>query len=237
MEPYIIVYLIPLTLFASLIYFILIRQNSFEKRVAQYIPRHRLPQKRQVHIQQQKRQLKQYRLMFPLIGVGMILYFGYLHYSDEGTLTLSPLLISNVIFAACFTFLMSYLFIGITKRNIKAQQMLLETMSDTDYNLYLKIVKEQPSYLPQVMVCQEKLYFILNYSLKEFELSKIIWASLDKDRGLFFKLSVIQGEEKDGVIKQQRSGSVTLPKQVGQMLKNLIDSYRFPSYYDDDNQR
>ena len=79
MEPYIIVYLIPLTLFASLIYFILIRQNSFEKRVAQYTPRHRLPQKRQVHIQQQKRQLKQYRLMFPLIGVGMILYFGYLH--------------------------------------------------------------------------------------------------------------------------------------------------------------
>ena len=160
-------------LMGALLYFVAFRKNDFEQRVARYIPYHAISDERKGYLEKVEK-YKRYicnglAIFFALI---FIIPLGYLIALDivqekmllqVATWVLSPLI---------FLFWGYYLLSCVVKRNAKVQHLLLEEMSDNDFDYLLKVQKNLSwlrKYFPFFILCKDKLYFLTFFTIREID--------------------------------------------------------------------
>ena len=160
-------------LMGALLYFVVFRKNDFEQRVARYIPYHAISVERKRYLEKVEK-YKRYicnglAIFFALI---FIIPLGYLIALDivqekmllqVATWALSPLI---------FLFWGYYLLSCVVKRNAKAQHLLLEEMSDNDFDYLLKVQKNLSwlrKFFPFFILCKDKLYFLTFFTIREID--------------------------------------------------------------------
>lgn len=109
--------------------------------------------------------------------------------------------------------LLSYVF----KRNEKALRMLVEQMSDTDFESLLKIKSSLfvlTCYNPPFVLCNHRLYIFVFYAIREIDPTKITcmnWSHV-----------------KDGMlvtIKESKKILVTIPRGVFSYFLQIVQKY------------
>ena len=115
--------------------------------------------------------------------------------------------------------LLSYVF----KRNEKALRMLVEQMSDSDFELLLKVkdcLSLDNRYSPPFVLCNNKLYIFIFFAIKEIDPTQITdldWSYRRNDIYVEFK-----APEK--II-------FTLPKKVLPYFLQIIEKYTNQKFY------
>ena len=160
-------------LMGALLYFVAFRKNDFEQRVARYIPYHAISVERKRYLEKVEK-YKRYicnglAIFFALI---FIIPLGYLIALDivpkEMLLQVASWALSPII----FLFWGYYLLSTVVKRNAKAQHLLLEEMSDNDFEYLLKVQKNLSwlrKYFPFFILCKDKLYFLTFFTIREID--------------------------------------------------------------------
>ena len=165
------------TLMGVLLYFVAFRKNTFEQRVARYIPYHAISDERKRYLEKVEK-YKRYicnglAIFFALI---FIIPLGYLIALDIVQEKMLPQIASWALSPIIFLFLVYYLLSYVVRRNAKAQHLLLEEMSERDFAYLLKIQKDLPwlrKYFPFFIICKEKLYFLTFFTIQEIDPKKI----------------------------------------------------------------
>ena len=173
------VFFLMLPILGVIMYFVMVRKNAFEERLALYRPQHQLSQKRQVYLKgARKFRLWFVGIFFVIFVAPSIIYFilmfqestakWYVLYPNE--MIVESLIIFLIGFLAYY--LLSYVF----KRNEKALRMLVEQMSDSDFELLLKIKERLPfinKYDTSFVLCNHQLYFFTFFAIREIDPTKI----------------------------------------------------------------
>ena len=159
-----------------LLYFVAFRKNDFEQRVARYIPYHAISDERKRYLEK----VEKYRryicnglaIFFALI---FIIPLGYLIALDilKGWMLMQ--VASWALSPIIFLFWGYYLLSAVVKRNAKAQHLLLEEMSDKDFEYLLKVQKNLSwlrKYFPFFILCKDKLYFFTFFTIREILIRK-----------------------------------------------------------------
>ena len=225
MDSFYIICFAPLFLFTLVfLYFIVVRKNAFEERLALFRPTHKLSQKREAYRQQVRKYSKYAHIILlvilylPLCVLIAILIkeeyektgiLNILSIYDDTKMTLLSVYVPIL--------LLHYLLFYVIKRNEKAQHMLLEQMSDDDFELLLK-VKDSLSftskYNPPFVLCNDKLYIFIFFAIKEIDPTQI--TDLDwsyRRNGIF-----IEFKAPEKII-------FTLPKKVLPHFLQIIEKY------------
>ena len=182
-----------------LFYFVAVRKNAFEERVAHYIPYHALERERKVYMEK----VDKYK-RYICIGLGIflsvfivlpfVLFFvtiskggGNFSVSEQLTLLMIPLFLFLMIY-----YLLSY----VVKRHAKAQHLLLEEMSKEDFDYLLEVQKSLSwlrKYFPFFILCKKKIYFLTFFTIKELDPKQIkkirFWNSRRGNRTILIKSS------------------------------------------------
>ena len=231
MDSFYIICFAPLFLFTLVfLYFTVVRKNAFEERLALFSPTRHLSQKREAY-RQQVRKYSKYEniillviLYLPLcVLIAILLKEEYektgilniLSIYDDTKMTLLSVYVPIL--------LLHYLLFYVIKRNEKAQHMLLEQMSDDDFELLLK-VKDSLSftskYNPPFVLCNDKLYIFIFFAIKEIDPTQI--TDLDwsyRRNGIF-----IDFKAPEKII-------FTLPKKVLPHFLQIIEKYTNQKFY------
>jgi hypothetical protein len=225
MDSFYIICFAPLFLFTLVfLYFTVVRKNAFEERLALFRPTHKLSQKREAYRQQVRKYSKYAHIILlvilylPLCVLIAILIkeeyektgiLNILSIYDDTKMTLLSVYVPIL--------LLHYLLFYVIKRNEKAQHMLLEQMSDDDFELLLK-VKDSLSftskYNPPFVLCNDKLYIFIFFAIKEIDPTQI--TDLDwsyRRNGIF-----IEFKAPEKII-------FTLPKKVLPHFLQIIQQY------------
>ena len=212
------------------LYFTVVRKNAFEERLALFRPTHKLSQKREAYRQQVRKYSKYAHIILlvilylPLCVLIAILIkeeyektgiLNILSIYDDTKMTLLSVYVPIL--------LLHYLLFYVIKRNEKAQHMLLEQMSDDDFELLLK-VKDSLSftskYNPPFVLCNDKLYIFIFFAIKEIDPTQI--TDLDwsyRRNGIF-----IEFKAPEKII-------FTLPKKVLPHFLQIIEKYTNQKFY------
>ena len=232
MDSFYIICFAPLFLFTLVfLYFTVVRKNAFEERLALFRPTHKLSQKREAYRQQVRKYSKYAHIILlvilylPLCVLIAILIkeeyektgiLNILSIYDDTKMTLLSVYVPIL--------LLHYLLFYVIKRNEKAQHMLLEQMSDDDFELLLK-VKDSLSftskYNPPFVLCNDKLYIFIFFAIKEIDPTQI--TDLDwsyRRNGIF-----IEFKAPEKII-------FTLPKKVLPHCLQIIEKYTNQKFYD-----
>jgi len=173
------IFFLMLPILGVIMYFVMVRKNAFEERLALYRPQHQLSQKREAYL----KGVHKFRLW--IIGIAIVMFtaplliFFIVMLQEAGIRAalysfFPNEMITLVIYLIVFLvyWLLSYVF----KRNEKALRMLVEQMSDSDFDLLLK-VKDYLSldnrYSPPFVLCNHQLYLFLFYTIREIDPAKI----------------------------------------------------------------
>ena len=151
-------------------YLIVQHKSNFEKRLAYHTPRLLTPE-RQEYINGAERYIKKVSIIIGLFaGFPLMIMCAFL-LPEAGA---SVIFLIIVIFIA-INFLGIYLLYRFFKRNIKNQQALLEQMSDSDFQLLLRVNKEIYlfKYFPPFVLCKDKLYLFTSLTVEEIDPTKI----------------------------------------------------------------
>ena len=231
MDSLYIICFAPLFLFTLVfLYFTVVRKNAFEERLALFRPTHKLSQKREAYRQQVRKYSKYAHIILlvilylPLCVLIAILIkeeyektgiLNILSIYDDTKMTLLSVYVPIL--------LLHYLLFYVIKRNEKAQHMLLEQMSDDDFELLLK-VKDSLSftskYNPPFVLCNDKLYIFIFFAIKEIDPTQI--TDLDwsyRRNGIF-----IEFKAPEKII-------FTLPKKVLPHFLQIIEKYTNQKFY------
>ena len=206
------------------LYFTVVRKNAFEERLALFRPTHKLSQKREAYRQQVRKYSKYAKIILLVIFylplcvlIAILLKEEYektgilniLSIYDDTKMTLLSVYVPIL--------LLHYLLFYVIKRNEKAQHMLLEQMSDDDFELLLK-AKDSLSftskYNPPFVLCNDKLYIFIFFAIKEIDPTQI--TDLDwsyRRNGIF-----IEFKAPEKII-------FTLPKKVLPHFLQIIQQY------------
>ena len=170
---------VSLVLLLVFMYFTMVRKNEFEERLALYRPQHQLSQKREAYL----KKVSKFRLW--VTGIIIVIFlaplFVYLVLMiQEGVVVLHLLfpdeIIGETLLSLLIPFLVYCLLSYVFKRNEKALRMLVEQMSDSDFDLLLK-VKDSLFFLtrynPPFVLCNKQLYFFIFYAIREIDPTKI----------------------------------------------------------------
>ena len=231
MDSFYIICFAPLFLFTLVfLYFTVVRKNAFEERLALFSPTRNLSQKREAYRQQVRKYSKYAHIILlvilylPLCVLIAILIkeeyektgiLNILSIYDDTKMTLLSVYVPIL--------LLHYLLFYVIKRNEKAQHMLLEQMSDDDFELLLK-VKDSLSftskYNPPFVLCNDKLYIFIFFAIKEIDPTQI--TDLDwsyRRNGIF-----IEFKAPEKII-------FTLPKKVLPHFLQIIEKYTNQKFY------
>ena len=206
-------------LMGALLYFVAFRKNHFEQRVARYIPYHAISVERKRYLEKVEK-YKRYicnglAIFFALI---FIIPLGYLIALDivqekmllqVATWALSPLI---------FLFWGYYLLSCVVKRNAKAQHLLLEEMSDNDFDYLLKVQKNLSwlrKFFPFFILCKDKLYFLTFFTIREIDPKQV-----EKIRLWYSK-----GGNMTIMIKAPKWFITTMTERVYPYLEAVIKKY------------
>lgn len=212
------------------LYFTVVRKNAFEERLALFRPTHKLSQKREAYRQQVRKYSKYAKIILlvifylPLcVFIAILLKEEYektgilniLSIYDDTKMTLLSVYVPIL--------LLHYLLFYVIKRNEKAQHMLLEQMSDDDFELLLK-VKDSLSftskYNPPFVLCNDKLYIFIFFAIKEIDPTQI--TDLDwsyRRNGIY-----VEFKAPEKII-------FTLPKKVLPYFLQIIEKYTNQKIY------
>ena len=231
MDSFYIICFAPLFLFTLVfLYFTVVRKNAFEERLALFSPTHKLSQKREAYRQQVRKYSKYAHIILlvilylPLCVLIAILIkeeyektgiLNILSIYDDTKMTLLSVYVPIL--------LLHYLLFYVIKRNEKAQHMLLEQMSDDDFELLLK-VKDSLSftskYNPPFVLCNDKLYIFIFFAIKEIDPTQI--TDLDwsyRRNGIY-----VEFKAPEKII-------FTLPKKVLPHFLQIIEKYTNQKFY------
>ena len=227
MDSFYIICFAPLFLFTLVfLYFTVVRKNAFEERLALFSPTRHLSQKREAYRQQVCKYSKYAKIILlvilylPLcVLIAILIKEGY-----EGIGILNILSIyDDDIFVYVPILLLNYLLFYVIKRNEKAQYMLLEQMSDGDFEFLLKVKDSLffiSKYNPPFVLCNDKLYIFIFFVIKEIDPTQI--TDLDwsyRRNGIF-----IEFKAPEKII-------FTLPKKVLPHFLQIIEKYTNQKFY------
>ena len=225
MDSLYIICFAPLFLFTLVfLYFTVVRKNAFEERLALFSPTRHLSQKREAYRQQVRKYSKYaYIILLVILYLPLCVLIAILikeEYEKTGILNILSIYDDTkmtLLSVYVTILLLHYLLFYVIKRNEKAQHMLLEQMSDDDFELLLK-VKDSLSftskYNPPFVLCNDKLYIFIFFAIKEIDPTQI--TDLDwsyRRNGIF-----IEFKAPEKII-------FTLPKKVLPHFLQIIQQY------------
>lgn len=211
---------ISLVLLLVFMYFTMLRKNEFEERLALYRPQHQLSQKRKAYL----KKVSKFRLW--VTGIIIVIFlaplFLYLVLMiQEGVEVLHLLfpdeIIGETLLSLLIPFLVYYLLSYVFKRNEKALRMLVEQMSDSDFDLLLKVKDSLfvlTRYNPPFVLCNKQLYFFIFYTIREIDPAKIT--------------DIDWGYSKNGLyvkIKSPKVTRITMSRETLSYLLQIIKKY------------
>ena len=211
---------VSLVLLLVFMYFIIVRKNEFEERLALYRPQHQLSQKREAYL----KGVRKFRLWvtgFIIVMFTAPLFVYLVLMIQEGIEVLYLLfpdeIIGETLLSLLIPFLVYYLLSYVFKRNEKALRMLVEQMSDSDFDLLLK-VKDSLSvftrYNPPFVLCNKQLYFFIFYAIREIDPAKIT--------------DIDWGYSKNGLyvkIKSPKITRITMSRETLSYLLQIVEQY------------
>ena len=211
---------VSLVLLLVFMYFTMVRKNEFEERLALYRPQHQLSQKREDYLKGvHKFRLWFVGIFFVIFVAPSVIYFilmfqestakWYVLYPNE--MIVEPLIVFLIGFLAYY--LLSYVF----KRNEKAVRMLVEQMSDSDFELLLKIKERLPfinKYDTSFVLCNHQLYFFTFFAIREIDPTKIT--------------NMNWGRSKNGVsvtLKAPKRTVIMMPQEAFPYFLQIVEQY------------
>ena len=196
MDKFYVICSVPLFLFAVIfLYFTIVRKNTFEKRLTLFRPTQRLSQKRETYMQGVHKYSKYVNIILLVIFYLPLCIFMAMMLKEEyekiGRLSI-PISNDMKMFLLIFfvpILLLHYLAIYVIKRNEKALRMLVEQMSDTDFETLLKVKDSLPSiskYSPPFVLCNKKLYIFLFYAIRKIDPTQITEINWENNKNSIF---------------------------------------------------
>ncbi|ATA84265.1 hypothetical protein [Capnocytophaga sputigena] len=196
MDKFYVICSLPLFLFAVIfLYFTIVRKNAFEKRLTLFRPTQRLSQKRETYMQGVHKYSKYVNIILLVIFYLPLCIFMVMMLKEEyekiGRLSI-PISNDMKMFLLIFfvpILLLHYLAIYVIKRNEKALRMLVEQMSDTDFETLLKVKDSLPSiskYSPPFVLCNKKLYIFLFYAIRKIDPTQITEINWENNKNSIF---------------------------------------------------
>ena len=231
MDSFYIICFAPLFLFTLVfLYFTVVRKNAFEERLALFRPTHKLSQKREAYRQQVRKYSKYaHIILLVILYLPLCVLIAILikeEYEKTGILNILSIYDDTKITLLSVyvpILLLHYLLFYVIKRNEKTQHMLLEQMSDDDFELLLK-VKDSLSftskYNPPFVLCNDKLYIFIFFAIKEIDPTQI--TDLDwsyRRNGIYVEF------------KAPKKIIFTLPKKVLPHFLQIIEKYTNQKFY------
>ena len=212
------------------LYFTVVRTNAFEERLALFRPTHKLSQKREAYRQQVRKYSKYAKIILLVIFyLPLCVFIAILlkeEYEKTGILNILSIYddIKMILLSVYMpVLLLHYLLFYVIKRNEKAQHMLLEQMSDADFELLLKVKDSllfTTKYNPPFVLCNDKLYIFIFFVIKEIDPTQI--TDLDwsyRRNGIY-----VEFKAPEKII-------FTLPKKVLPYFLQIIEKYTNQKFY------
>lgn len=212
------------------LYFTVVRKNAFEERLALFRPTHKLSQKREAYRQQVRKYSKYAKIILLVIFyLPLCVFIAILlkeEYEKTGILNILSIYddIKMILLSVYMpVLLLHYLLFYVIKRNEKAQHMLLEQMSDADFELLLKVKDSllfTTKYNPPFVLCNDKLYIFIFFVIKEIDPTQI--TDLDwsyRRNGIY-----VEFKAPEKII-------FTLPKKVLPYFLQIIEKYTNQKIY------
>ena len=211
------------------LYFTVVRKNAFEERLALFRPTCQLSQKRDAYRQQVRKYSKYANIILlvilylPLCAfIAILLKEGY---EATGKLYISIYDDIKMVLLTVYVpvLLLHYLLFYVIKRNEKAQHMLLEQMSDGNFELLLKVKDSllfTSKYNPPFVLCNDKLYIFIFFAIKEIDPTQIT--------------NVDWSYRRNGILVEFKAPEkiiFTLPKKVLPYFLQIIEQYTDQEFY------
>ena len=189
---------LPYAIIGVILYFVAIRKNNFEERVAKYVPYHSLDKERKQYLET----VEKYKhnicigikilLILPLSAFLIPLFI--MTSKQKNDFQIEEFALFFLLFS--FFILLYYLLSYVVKKNAKAQHLLLEEMSDNDFHYLLEVQKSLSwlrKYFPFFILCKKKIYFLTFFTIKELDTKQIkkirFWNSRRGNRTILIKSS------------------------------------------------
>ena len=199
MDTVYIICLAPLVIFIGFfLYLTIIRKNAFEERLVLFRPTHQLSQKRKTYMQGAHKYRKYASIALLVLFSFLLLILIFVMFKEDfeeiGSVYMVIFnkikkLILFILLALIPIVLAYYLATYVLKRNEKAQHMLVEQMSDTDFETLLKVKDSLPSiskYSPPFVLCNKKLYIFLFYAIRKIDPTQIIEINWENNKNSIF---------------------------------------------------
>ena len=196
-----------------LVYFIVQYKSNFEKRLSYHTPRLLSPE-RQEYINGAERYIKKVSIIIGLLtGLPLMIIVVFLLSQDVSDSLIIFLITIFTILIECLCIYLMYRFFD---KNIKKQQLLLEQMSDSDFELLLDIQKKSYpfKYFPPFILCKDRLYFF-SFLIKEIDPASIKKVSFSYARGGNILVH----------IKSTTSTTISLYRNIYPILLEIIKRY------------
>ena len=228
--PFFIFLLILLILGVSM-YFIIVRKNKFEERLALYRPQHQLLQKREAYL----KKVRKFRLWvtgFIIVVFTAPLFVYLVLMIQEGVEVLHLLfadeIIGETLLSLLITFLLYWLFTFVLKRKEKALRMLVEQMSDSDFDLLLKVkdcLSLDNRYSPPFVLCNHQLYIFLFYTIREIDPAKITdmkcnWGWGRSRNSVFVRIKL-----------SKKTIGIVMPEKAFPYFQKVVEQYTNQKFY------
>lgn len=189
------------------------RKGAFEKRSTYHTPRY-LPHQRQEYINGAERYFKKASIIIGLLtGLPLMIIVVFLLSQDVNDSLIIFLFTIFIILIECLCIYLMYRFFA---KNIKKQQLLLEQMSDSDFELLLDIQKKSYpfKYFPPFILCKDRLYFF-GFVVQEINPESIKKVSFTYARGGNILVR----------IKSTTSTTISLYRNIYPILVEIIKKY------------
>jgi len=189
------------------------RKGDFEKRSTYHTPRY-LPHQRQEYINGAERYFKKASIIIGLLtGLPLMIIVVFLLSQDVSDSLIIFLFTIFTILIECLCIYLMYRFFA---KNIKKQQLLLEQMSDSDFELLLDIQKKSYpfKYFPPFILCKDRLYFF-GFVVQEINPESIKKVSFTYARGGNILVR----------IKSTTSTTISLYRNIYPILVEIIKKY------------
>ena len=213
MNTSMILLIVPILIVIFVLYIFINRKGDFEKRSTYHIPRY-LPHQRQEYINGAERYFKKVSIIIGLLtGLPLMIIVVFLLSQDVSDSLIIFLFTIFIILIEC---LCTYLMYRFLLKNIKKQRLLLEQMSDSDFELLLDIQKNTYlfKYFPPFILCKDRLYFF-SFLIKEIDPASIKKVSFSYARGGNILVH----------IKSTTSTTISLYRNIYPILLEIIKRY------------
>lgn len=221
-----IIGILPFLLFTVVFfYLIVIQKNAFTQQLSLFRPTHELPQKREAYMQNVRKHRKYISIflsmiiILPFIALVLAISKENLEKIVQMFMAASDNTKILIIFSIMPIVIIFYIIIYILRRNEKAQRMLLEQMSEEDFD-FLSKVKNYLNffnrYSPPFLLCNKRLYIFLSFGIREIDITEIK------------SVEGIEGEKRSTLVHIQsdkKKTTIVLSGKVFSFLKDIIEKY------------